>query len=201
MFRLPRASFYKLCTKIEHSVSDQVFKTERKVCDTTKTEKETDFCGGEISGELQTIVYLGMMVGVSYLDIFMIYDVCRKQVYNSFQKVVCWINNTLSYLFVIALQNKDNAFFEELSEAFSADSGGVYTGCIGTIDGLALRIQRPLVTKELPNPGGYYCRKGSMLSKYKVCVIDKKEYFGCHLDILVAVMIPGPFWIQVCMNC
>ena len=50
--------------------------------------------------------------------------------------------------------------FEELSEAFSANSGGVYTGCIGAIDGSTLRIQRPSVTKELPNPGGYYCRKG-----------------------------------------
>lgn len=49
--------------------------------------------------------------------------------------------------------------FEELSEGFSADSSGVYTGCIGTIDWFALRIQRPSVTKELLNLGRYYCWK------------------------------------------
>ena len=70
------------------------------------------------------------------------------------------MNETFSYPFVKALRDEDQEYFEELSEEFSGDSGGVYTGCKGVIDGLALRIKCPLVTKELPNPGGYYCRKG-----------------------------------------
>ena len=188
MFRLPRASFYKLCTKIENNVGDGVFKTERKVRDTTKTGKATDFRGGAISGELRTAVYLRMMAGASYLDIFMIYDVRHKQVYDCFKKVVGWMNDTFSYPFVMALRNEDNAFFEQLSEAFSADSNGVYTGCIGAIDGLALRIQRPLVTKELPNPGGYYCRKGfyalnvqSMCDRRKRVLWMSSRHIGsCH---------------------
>jgi len=70
------------------------------------------------------------------------------------------MNDTFSYQFVQALRDEDQEFSEELPEEFSCDFGGVYTGCIGAIDGLALRIKRPSVTKELPNPGGYYCRKG-----------------------------------------
>ena len=56
-----------------------------------------------------------------------------------------------------------SCIFEELSNAFSGDLGGIYTGCIGVIDELTLRIQRPSVTKELPDPGGYYCKKDSFL--------------------------------------
>ena len=149
MFRLPRASFYRLCTKIKKSVGDHVFKSERNACLPTKTKEATEFHGGEIFRELQTAVYLTMIYNVRY-----------RQIYNCFCKVVGWMNDTFSYPFVKALRDKDQVFFEELLEEFSGDSNGVYTGCIGAIDGLALQIKHPLVTKELPNPGGYYCRKG-----------------------------------------
>ena len=86
MFCLLRASFYKLCTKIENSVGDQLFKSERKVHHTTKIQKATNFHSKEISGELQTAIYLRMMVGASYLDIFMIYNVHNGQVYIFFSK-------------------------------------------------------------------------------------------------------------------
>jgi len=69
MFRLPWASFYKLCTEIENSVGDHVFKSERKSRLPTKTKGATDFHGGEISRELRTAVYLRMMASASYLDI------------------------------------------------------------------------------------------------------------------------------------
>ena len=82
MFWLPRASFYKLCAKFKNSVGDHVFKSERKAHLSTKTKEVTDFHGGKISGKLQTAVYLKMMAGVSYLDIFMIYDVRYRQIYN-----------------------------------------------------------------------------------------------------------------------
>ena len=88
--------------KNRNSVGDQVFKTERKVRDTKKTKAATDFRADEISGELPTAVYLRMMAGASYLDIFMIYNVRHKQVYNCFKQVVSWINNTFSYPFVMA---------------------------------------------------------------------------------------------------
>ena len=188
MFRLPRASFYNLCTKIENNIGDQLFKSERKVRPTKQTQEATNFRGGEISGELRIAIYLRMMAGASYLDIFMIYDVHNGRIYNSFEKVVGWMNDTFSYPFVKALRNEDHRFFEELSEAFSGDSGGVYTGCIGAIDGLALRIKRPSVTKELPNPGGYYCRKGffalnvqSMCDRRKRILWMSSRHIGsCH---------------------
>jgi len=79
-------------------------------------------------------------------------------------------------------------FFEELSEAFSGDLGGIYTGCIGAIDGLALRILRPSVTKELPNPGEYCCKKGffdlnvqSMCERRKIVLWMSSCHIGsCH---------------------
>ena len=124
------------------------------------------------------------MTGASYLDIFMIYNIYNGQIYDSFETVAGWMNDTSSYPFVKALREEDHGFFEKLSEAFSSESGFVYTGCIGAIDGLALPIQRLSVTKGLPNQGGYYCRKGIFaLNVQSMCDRQKRVLCmsSCHI--------------------
>jgi hypothetical protein len=175
MFRMTRQAFTKLCKKVGDSVGDNIFKSEHKTRPVTKTTKATLFRGGEVSGEVRLATYLRLMAGASYLDLFMIYDIKKKQIYSSFNKVAEWINNTFTLPLVKALQEKDEAFFEELSKAFSRDSNGVYIGCIGALDGLAVKIKRPIVSKKLPNPGAYYCRKGFYaLNCQAICDVNKR---------------------------
>jgi hypothetical protein len=61
--------------------------------------------------------YLRIMSGASYyLDVFMIYDMKTKHLYNSFEKYLGWVNDTFTLLLVKALQ------------AFSQASNGIYGG-------------------------------------------------------------------------
>lgn len=57
------------------------------------------------------------------------------------------------------LGDGDLSAIEELKEIaadFAVDSDGVFYGCIGAIDGLAIRIRCP---SNVPDPGNYFCRK------------------------------------------
>jgi hypothetical protein len=103
MFRMPRTTFVKLCTQVSESVGDDVFKSENKTRSRKKTDNATKFRGGEIFGEVRMAAYLRIMSGASYLDIFMIYDMKTKQIYNSFEKCLGWVNDTFTLPLVKAL--------------------------------------------------------------------------------------------------
>jgi hypothetical protein len=120
MFRMPRKTFVKLCTQVGESVDDDVFKSENK----TRSQKKTDnaatkFRGGEISGEVRMAAYLRIMSGASYLDVFMIYDMKTKQIYNSFEKCLGWVNDTFTLPLVKVLHKtwmlKNLRSFQKLS--------------------------------------------------------------------------------------
>ena len=109
------------------------------------------------------LVYIRLLAGASYLDIFMLYGVSPSSVYASFKKVTKWINETFKFPLVQALQDEDTQFSEEISRNFSKDSDGQYKGCIGALDGLALRIRYPTLGELLCDPGSYFTRKGYTL--------------------------------------
>lgn len=58
------------------------------------------------------------------------------------------------------LENEDWDSLERCSELFAAASGGVFRGCIGALDGVAIKIRCPTVSDIISDPGNYYCRKG-----------------------------------------
>jgi hypothetical protein len=43
---------------------------------------------------------------------------------------------------------------------FAAASDGVFRGCIGALDGLAVKMKCPTLSDLIPDPGNYFCRKG-----------------------------------------
>ena len=55
-----------------------------------------------------------------------------------------------------ALKNKDMGFFDYLLEEFSTDSDGAFTGCIGIVDGMAMKIKYPTFLETIKNPGAAY---------------------------------------------
>lgn len=83
MFRMKRESFFKLCWIICDKVGDETFKLENTNGRKRKrTNKATEFHGGEVSGEVKLAIYLRMLSGASYLDVFMIYGVHPSRIYN-----------------------------------------------------------------------------------------------------------------------
>ena len=106
-----------------------------------------------------------MLAGASYLDVFMIYGVSPSTIYDCFHQVSQWIIKSFSFPLVKALQNEDVDFFNDISKKFSEDSDRIFTGCIGVIDGMAVKIKCPTLTETLKNPGAYFCRKGYVCRK------------------------------------
>jgi hypothetical protein len=174
-FRMQRKSFYKLCALIANSIGDVQFKSETCSRDKKNTHNATKFRGGEISGELRLGLLLRLMAGSSYLDLLMIYGVSQGVVYQSFQTVTGWVNQTLKFSLVEALKNEDINYLRQLSNAFSVDSDGKYNGCFGSVDGLAVKIKQPTLTELLRDAGAYFSRKGFFaLNCQAICDVHKR---------------------------
>ena len=95
---------------------------------------------------------------------------------------------------------------QEISSDFGVDSGGVFIGCIGAIDGLAIRIKCPLNVRD---PGNYFSRKKtSMHSMFRQYVTGRRGYYGLVLVIKVQHMIRSNgnkrncmiSWTKICMT-
>ena len=85
--------------------------------------------------------------------------------------------------------NKDVAFFKKISEDFAMGaSDGVFQGCIGALDGLAIRIKKPDKGSSIVNPGAYYCQKGFYAlncqaicdSKKRILWMSSAHQGSCH---------------------
>jgi hypothetical protein len=50
---------------------------------------------------------------------------------------------------------------EDIEKGFAARSGGVYRGCVGELDGIALRIKRPTRAESGGNNNCYVISAGS----------------------------------------
>jgi hypothetical protein len=118
-----------------------------------------------------------------------IFDLSHRSIFRIFHTVICWINRTFSYPLLQALVDEDVNFFSTISEDFSnSPSDGVFTGCIGALDGLAIEIKKPTLSSSIRDPGSYYCRKGfHALNCQAICDSNKKllwistEHQGsCH---------------------
>ena len=77
---------------------------------------------------------------------------------------------------------------KDISDQFSLDSDGLFWGCIGALDGLAVRIKCPTL-KEVPDPGNFFCRKNFYaLNVQALCDIKKQflwvstGHHGCTHD-------------------
>jgi hypothetical protein len=59
------------------------------------------------------------------------------------------------------LVDEDVNFFSTILEEFTnGPSEGVFTGCVGALDGLAIKIKTPTLSSSIRDKGSYYCRKG-----------------------------------------
>ena len=150
---MERSSFYKLCSLIKNKVGKDKFKSDSNVREATRQSNTTNFKGGEITGELRMGVFIRLMAGGSYCDLLLMYGLSQGSIYSSFHQAAKWVNATFTFPFVTALQNEDKQFFDDISAAFASDSGGTYNGCIGALDGLAVKIKRPTLTELLKDAG------------------------------------------------
>jgi len=101
-----------------------------------------------------------MLAGASYLDLLNQYGVCTSSLYEFFYEGVKWIVDTFDFPLHGWLENEDWDSLQRVSALFAAASGGAFLGCIGALDGLAVKIRCPTLSDLISDPGNYYCRKG-----------------------------------------
>lgn len=175
MFRMTRSSFDRLCECIISKVGDDVFKSQEwldscvhdyeATMTTTnskrmRTQCATNALGGALSGELKVAVMLRLMAGASYLDLLLIFGISTSSIYKVFHEANGWIVATFEFPLLKWIIAKDEAALQTVADAFSSASGGVFTNCIGALDGVAVKIKCPIASDVIRDPGNYFCRKG-----------------------------------------
>jgi DDE superfamily endonuclease len=176
-FRMSKESFFKLCETICSNVGTDVFRPESSIDGDHQAAKgAVKGGGGAICGEVRLAVCIRLLAGASYLDLMVIFDLCHRSIFRCFHTAIGWITSSLTFPLPVALRDQDEAFFEKRAEAFAnGASDGIFKGCFGALDGLAIRIKRPTKTASLRDPGAYYCRKGfHALNVQAICDSDKK---------------------------
>lgn len=169
-YRMTKTQFDSLCSKIIAAVGEKEFRPDA-------SNNSSSF----LSGEMRVAIGLRILFGGSYIDyVGRAYGVRSvKTVYNCFDKVIEWINKAFTFPLISLLQqmrlgNKEAiAKLKEMSLAFSLDSNGYFIGCIGAIDGIAIRITCPANVKD---PGNYFCRKNFYAINVQA-ICDKEKRF------------------------
>lgn len=177
---MSKETFAKLCNLIKSAVGEESFKSEAYMQSDgwssghARTRHANDYKGGVVPGEIKVAMAIRMLSGASYLDIIVTYCIDKSVVYNSFLEVIGWINNTFFFPLVHALQTKDITFFESISNGFAYFTSGIFKGCFGAMDGIAIRIYCPSFS-DVPDPVNYWCQKGFYaLNVQAICDSSKR---------------------------
>jgi hypothetical protein len=148
---MKKTSFNRLCQKIKSKVGRWSFKSDN---DPYVLHRAGCYDrGGAISGEVKVALFLRVLAGSSYLDVADTFDIYETNVMGYFYEVVDWVNETFEFEYDV----QNFSLLREIAWGFSKFSNNVLEGCIGAIDGIAIRIRRPYFT-EVPDPGNYFCR-------------------------------------------
>jgi hypothetical protein len=132
--------------------------------------------GPDISGEWKVAIALRMLAGSSYLDMFLWANVNPDYVNSMTRRVykewLCHNDVTCINYSKVVLNNKKNQ--DKIKKEFGSKTNGLFSGCIGALDGWLVRIKCPTL-KEVANPGKYYSRKGFYGINGQVIVNKKKR--------------------------
>jgi hypothetical protein len=190
-FRMSSTSYKKLCQILCDCVGEATF-IPQSMLDEEKGRQQQGAItssGGKLSGETRVAIFLRLLAGGTYLDLMVIFQVVHDPIYRSFKMVCKWVMKAFKFPLVPALESEDLEYFKSVSSSFAEGaSHGVFKGCIGALDGLAVRIRRPTLSKTIPNPGAYFCRKGFFAlncqaicdANKKISWISSKHIGSCH---------------------
>ena len=155
-FRITKELFDILLSKIRDEISteDEVQASRSSV--------------GAISPELRLSITLRFLAGGSLWDIRMVHKVSVEAIYDSVWRVIDAINNHEEFSLSFPFEEEKLRFIE--AGFRSKSTCQVFTGVVGAIDGILIKIRRP-TNKEDPNPGRFFCgRKHCHAFNAQVCV-------------------------------
>ncbi|KAL7531965.1 hypothetical protein ACHAXR_005934 [Thalassiosira sp. AJA248-18] len=164
-YRMSKTQFDLLCHRIQEKVGEDVF----------RSENNQGLCG-----QIRIAIGLRILCGGSYVDLLgRAYGVqAISSIYKYFHTFIGWVDETFDFPLVGLLRGLnagDQDAIEKLHEIsadFAVDSDHCFIGCIGAIDGLAIRIKCP---SNVSDPGNYFCRKNFYaLNVQAICDRNKR---------------------------
>jgi len=157
-FRMSRRAFSNLCSTLSACIGEHTFRPEDGLYSTSNAES-LQRRGGLVPGEVKVAISLRILAGGSYLDLSPLFEVSSAHIYQIFEQFLDWVLKALEFPLARYIYDENWEALKGISDEFSYGSNGVFSGIIGALDGLAVRIRSPLLT-EVSDPGNYYCRKG-----------------------------------------
>ena len=142
VFRMYRSDFYELLEWIRPNITKDVEMGKRGSNETVLPDS-------------RLAISLRMLAGERYGDLMILYCIEQCTVYNVFHDTVHALNKVLKF----PLLPKPDEGLRRLANGMklSRCGGNPLTGCIGALDGICIKIDKPRA--EL-NPALFYCRKG-----------------------------------------
>ena len=177
-FRMTRLAFDNLCSILCLSVGAAMFRPENQVISTCNAAS-LQSRGGLIPGEIKTAVSLRLLAGGSYLDLMPLFDVSVAHIYVIFDEFLDWVLKAFEFPLAAWIQQEDQSSLASIAQQFSYGSNGIFSGIIGALDGIAIRIRSPKLS-EVADPGNYYCRKGFFALNVQAICDRSKRFLWCY---------------------
>ena len=184
MFRCHKSSFRKLVRIIKSNTDPVEFKSEQWLINHNEHNNA-------ISGEVKIACTIRMLAGASYLDLLLSYKISQCMLYDIFHQTIDWINKSFNFPLLRYIKEENTEALLDIADYFSERSEGVINGCIGALDGVAIRIRSPnSIEDDIPDPGNYYCRKGfHALNMQAICDSKKRilwlsSAIICHKHVM-----------------
>ena len=127
--------------------------------------------GGAIAPEIRVAITLCILSRSSFHDLMMLLKVASSTVYAVFKDTVYAVCRDIS---LPGPSVSDTAELERLADDFSLSrrGGSPLYGCVDDLDGICVRVKRPL---DKFKSRGYFCRKGFYYS-VPLQAIDDSSY-------------------------
>ena len=145
-YRMPREAFNRLLKEIEpHLLPEAQARDGRFIVGRPRV----------ISSTCKLSMFLRYLAGGSYLDIGPMHFVH----FSTFYKCLDEVMRAIDGRFRIEFPYNDEAALDSIASGFTRNGQSPITGCVGAVDGVAVRIKEPARNSVL-NPSTYFNRKG-----------------------------------------
>ena len=160
VFRMYRSDFYEMLELIRPNVTKNVEMGKRGGNETVLPDS-------------RLAITLRMLACARYGDLTLLYCITQCTVYKVFHETFEALNEVLKF----PLLPKTDERLRRLANGMklSRSRGNPLTGCIGALDGICIKIDRPRA--EL-NPALFYCRKGYYAIPFQA-LVDHSYRFLC----------------------
>ena len=140
---MPRDSFDVLCEL--KAGGKEKFKSESWLAEQALPSMNAamEAVGGFVSGQMKVALMLWILAGANYLDLLNQYNVSTASVYKFFHEAVKWIIEMFQFPLEEWLLQENWEALNHISNLFAAASGDAFKGCIGALDGLAIKMKCP----------------------------------------------------------